>query len=62
VTARSAKVCGNCGGTWMGTSCLDCGATLGIIADAAAKPGGASETLLRLLKQGLAERGGREIR
>ena len=48
----SPGVCGNCGGTWAGSACLDCGATLANIADATKHPGGPAALLLELLRHG----------
>ena len=53
----SEKVCENCGGDWVGTACLDCGATLGMIADAAERPGGPAALLLNMLRHSAKERG-----
>jgi len=50
-------VCGNCGGTWVNNVCLDCGATLRMIAAASERPGGPAALLLNLLRHALAERG-----
>ena len=57
----SSKVCGNCGGSWAHNTCLDCGATLAMIAAAAERPGGPAALLLNLLREGVAERGGKVI-
>lgn len=54
-------VCGNCGGTWVNNACLDCGATLAMIAAATERPGGPAALLLSLLRAALAERGGKII-
>jgi hypothetical protein len=54
--ASKPRVCGNCGGDWTGTACLDCGATIKNIADAIERPGGPAALLLNLLRAGAKER------
>jgi hypothetical protein len=57
----SDKVCGNCGGTWRGYRCLDCGATLAEIAASAEDPGGPATDMLNQRRRSLQARGGRII-
>jgi len=57
----SEMTCGNCGGTWVNNVCLDCGATLAMIAAASERPDGPAALLLNMLRHALAERGGLTI-